>query len=91
MLVCLAVWCATACRGTGEKALVIVGPITAFVAAGFEHSVANLYIFPLALMLGDLDVPGALRNLAAVVAGNLAGGGGLVALTYWWIYLRDRR
>ena len=41
VLVCLAVWCATACQGAGEKVLVIVGPVAAFVACGFEHSVAN--------------------------------------------------
>lgn len=91
VLVCLAVWCATACEGTGEKVLVIVGPIVAFVACGFEHSVANFYLLPLAAMLGGLDLAGAARNLVAVTAGNVVGGGGLVALTYWWIYLRDQK
>ena len=91
VLVCLAVWCTAACRGPGEKVLVVVGPVAAFVAAGFEHSVANLYLFPLAVLVGDLDVAGAGRNVAAVVAGNLVGGGGLVALTYWWIYLRGTK
>lgn len=91
VLVCLAVWCATACEGTGEKVLVIVGPIAAFVACGFEHSVANFYLLPLAAMLGGLDLAGAARNLVAVTAGNVVGGGGLVALTYWWIYLRGQK
>ncbi len=91
VLVCLAVWCATACQGAGEKVLVIVGPVAAFVACGFEHSVANFYLLPLAWLLGDLEVTGALRNLLAVIAGNLVGGGGLVALTYWWIYLRVQK
>lgn len=91
VLVCLAVWCATACQGAGEKVLVIIGPVAAFVACGFEHSVANLYLLPLAWLLGDLDVIAAFRNLLAVTAGNVTGGGGLVALTYWWIYLRAPR
>lgn len=91
VLVCLAVWCATACQGAGEKVLVIIGPVAAFVACGFEHSVANLYLLPLAWLLGDLDVVAAFRNLVAVTAGNVTGGGGLVALTYWWIYLRAPR
>lgn len=91
VLVCLAVWCASACEGVGEKVLVIVGPVATFVAAGFEHSVANLYLFPLAALVGPLDAAGALRNLGAVIAGNVVGGGGFVALTYWWIYLRSRR
>ena len=71
--------------------LVIVGPIAAFVACGFEHSVANFYLLPLAAMLGGLDLAGAARNLVAVTAGNVVGGGGLVALTYWWIYLRGQK
>ena len=88
VLVCLAVWSTASCRGTGEKILALAGPIAAFVAAGFEHSVANLYIFPLAALLGPLDVGGALHNLGAVILGNLVGGGGFVAGIYWWIYLR---
>lgn len=50
-LVCLAIWLCYACRGTGEKILAILFPITAFVAAGFEHCVANMYFVPLGLMI----------------------------------------
>jgi len=50
-LVCLAVWLCMSCRSTGDKILAIIFPITAFVAAGFEHSVANMYFVPAALFI----------------------------------------
>ena len=53
VLVCLAVWMSFAARGTTDKVLVIVPPIAAFVAAGFEHSIANLYFLPYALMIKE--------------------------------------
>ena len=52
VLVCMAVWMALAGRSVTDKVLAIVFPITAFVAAGFEHSIANMYFFPLAVLLG---------------------------------------
>jgi formate/nitrite transporter len=51
VLVCLAVWMSFAARSTTDKVLVIVPPIAAFVAAGFEHSIANLYFLPYGLMI----------------------------------------
>jgi formate/nitrite transporter len=50
-LVCLAVWLCFSARTTADKILAIVPPITAFVAAGFEHSVANMYFIPIGLLL----------------------------------------
>jgi formate transporter len=50
-LVCLAVWLCFSARTTTDKIMAIVPPITAFVAAGFEHSVANMYFIPLGLWL----------------------------------------
>jgi len=50
-LVCLAVWLTMGARTAGDKLLVILFPIAAFVAAGFEHSVANMYFLPLALFI----------------------------------------
>jgi len=50
-LVCLAVWLCLSCRNTGDKILAIVFPITAFVAAGFEHCVANMYFIPIGLFV----------------------------------------
>jgi formate/nitrite transporter len=92
VLVCMAAWMAMAGRSVADKAVAIVFPITAFVAAGFEHSIANMYFFPLAMLLGaPLSFLDLLRNLVPVIAGNLVGGSVLVALVYWTIYLRPQR
>ncbi|MFI5255186.1 MAG: formate transporter FocA [Candidatus Limnocylindrales bacterium] len=50
-LVCLAVWLTYSARSTADRILSIVPPIAAFVALGFEHSVANMYFIPLALLI----------------------------------------
>ena len=89
VLVCMAVWMALAGRSVTDKVLAIVFPITAFVAAGFEHSIANLFFFPLAILLGaPLGIGDVLGNLLPVIAGNIVGGSVLVAGVYWVIYLR---
>jgi formate transporter len=68
--------------------------VVAFVAAGFEHSIANMFYFPLAQLIGletGMAAPGTaalFANLAVVIPGNLLGGSGLVALVYWVAYLR---
>ena len=54
-LVCLAVWLTYSARTTIDKIVAIIFPITAFVAAGFEHSVANMYFIPYALLVKDFD------------------------------------
>lgn len=54
-LVCLAVWCAYSARSTTDRILAVVPPISAFVAAGFEHSVANMYFIPLGLFIAVFD------------------------------------
>jgi formate transporter len=50
-LVCLAVWLCYSARTTADKVLAIIPPIAAFVAAGFEHSVANMYFIPYGLFV----------------------------------------
>jgi formate/nitrite transporter FocA (FNT family) len=79
-----------------DKFIAIVFPISAFVAAGFEHSIANMYFLPLAMMLQAsagqaVEVAGLWRNLVPVIAGNLVGGSVLVALVYYVIYRRSPR
>jgi formate/nitrite transporter len=93
VLVCLAVWLCMGARSVTDKILAIVFPITAFVACGFEHSVANMYFLPIGIVLeaggpAPLSVLGALSNLALVTIGNILGGTVLVALVYWSVYLR---
>jgi formate/nitrite transporter len=53
VLVCLAVWLSYGARSTTDKVLAVVPPITAFVAAGFEHSIANMYLIPYGLLIKD--------------------------------------
>jgi formate/nitrite transporter len=92
MLVCMAAWMALAGRSVVDKAVAIVFPITAFVAAGFEHSIANMYFMPLGILLGaPLGAADIARNLVPVIAGNLVGGSVLVALVYYMIYIRGQR
>jgi formate/nitrite transporter FocA (FNT family) len=84
-----------------DKILAIVFPISAFVAAGFEHSVANMYFIPLGMLLADgvtlpasvnlasLGWSGLASNLIAVTLGNIGGGAGMVALVYYLVYRRS--
>lgn len=104
-LVCLAVWLTFGARTTTDKILAILFPITAFVAAGFEHSVANMYFIPAALLVKQFDpafgealglntpnltVTGFVNNLVPVTIGNIIGGGLMVAAVYWFVYLRHQ-
>ncbi|HEX2478406.1 MAG TPA: formate/nitrite transporter family protein [Geminicoccaceae bacterium] len=90
VLVCLAVWLCFAAHDVPGKVLAIIFPISAFAALGFEHSVANMYLIPIAMLAGAEGVTavGFLANLVPVTLGNIVGGGVFVALVYWLIYLR---
>ncbi|MBX3459146.1 MAG: formate transporter FocA [Planctomycetes bacterium] len=102
-LVCLAVWLTYSARSVADKVLAIVPPITAFVAAGFEHSIANMYFVPVAILIRDFggreDAAafeavtwlGYGRNLLPVTLGNMIGGGVMVGIVYWFVYLRGRK
>ncbi len=104
LLVCMAVWMAMAGRSVVDKVVVIVPPITVFVAAGFEHSIANMYFIPLGWMLANfvpafaaapgaeaVTIAGFLSNVIPVILGNLIGGSVLVALVYYLIYRRPAK
>jgi formate/nitrite transporter len=104
VLVCLAVWLTFSARSTIDKIIAIIFPIAAFVAAGFEHSIANMYFIPVGLLIKDfdpaftaaskLDLSGLtwgaflINNLLPVTIGNIIGGSLLVAAVYWAIFLR---
>jgi len=105
VLVCLAVWLCFSGRSVTDKILAIIFPITAFVALGFEHSVANMYFIPMGIILksvpavvskvsADLSnltwLGFAVKNLIPVTIGNIIGGGVLVAAVYWLIYERKK-
>lgn len=89
-LVCLAIWLCFASHRVSGKILCIIFPISAFVALGFEHSVANMYLIPIGMLAagGGIDWTALLGNLVPVTIGNIIGGSGFVALVYWIIYGR---
>ena len=87
-LVCLAVWLAAAADDVSGKILGIWFPIMAFVAIGFEHSVANMFFIPAGMLYGA-NVTWAqflLGNLVPVTLGNIVGGALFVGVAYWYIY-----
>ena len=98
VLVCAAVWLASAGRSVTDKMVAVVLPISAFIAAGFEHCVANMYFLPLAWLLVQtghapanfdaslITIPGIIHNLVPVTLGNIVGGAGFVGAVYWTIY-----
>ncbi|MBB6636802.1 formate/nitrite transporter family protein [Cohnella thailandensis] len=86
-LVCLAVWCTYKLKSESARMLAIVGCLCAFVASGFEHSIANMTTFSLALLLPHPDtiaIAGLARNLVPVTLGNIVGGGLFVGAAYWF-------
>jgi formate/nitrite transporter len=106
MLVCLAIWLTLSARSTIDKIAAIIFPITAFVAAGFEHSIANMYFIPMGLLIKNFDpafaaaaqinlngltwVTFLVDNLLPVTIGNIIGGSVGVAAVYWSIFLRRK-
>lgn len=107
LLVCLAVWLALGARGVADKILAIIPPVSAFVAVGGEHCVADMYLVPLGLLIQwgapaafwaelgrtvpAISVGHFLFDLAVVTLGNLAGGTLLVGAACWFIYRRPGR
>jgi formate transporter len=98
VLVCAAVWLAYAGRSVTDKMVAVILPISAFIAAGFEHCVANMYFLPLAWLLVQtghvpanydasiITISGIFHNLVPVTLGNIVGGAGFVGAVYWAIY-----
>ncbi len=88
-LVALAVWLSYGAGSMGGKVLGIWFPTMAFVAIGFQHVVANMFLIPAAIFAGYFTWGDYLANFAAVWLGNLAGGALFVAGAYWTAYLKD--
>ena len=91
LAVCLAVWLSYAGRSLTDKIVAVIGPISLFVAVGFEHSVANMYMLPYGLLLdyghGPLTLFNALFvNLLPVTLGNILGGGVFVGIYFWYAH-----
>ena len=103
--VCLASWMCYAARSVIDKIVAVLFPVSAFVAIGFEHCVANMFMIPIGIVasmdphlaevagysgdaLHNLSLAGFVHNIIPVTLGNIVGGAGLVALVYYFIYLR---
>jgi nitrite transporter len=84
-LVCLALWTSARATSDAAKCILIWWCLFAFIAAGFEHSVANMTVFSLALLgahPASVSLGGMFYNLLWVTIGNIVGGAGFVALGY---------
>lgn len=108
LMVCMAVWMSYSGRSLMDKMFAMIFPVAMFVASGFEHSIANMFMIPLGIIIKDFAAPEfwqaigmasdqfshltvgnfIIDNLIPVTIGNIIGGGLLVGLTYWMIYLR---
>ena len=107
LMVCLAAWMAFGGRTITDKALIMILPVAMFVASGFEHSIANMFMIPVGIAIqtfagpefwlaisadaakyADLTIGHFIvNNLIPVTIGNIIGGG-MIGLTYWFIFRR---
>ena len=90
-LVALAVWLAYGSDQMSGKILGIWFPTMAFVAIGFQHVVANMFLIPAAIFEGYFSWGEYVMNFIPVWLGNMTGGAVFVALAYWAVYLKDRK
>ena len=87
MLVCLAIWLSVAARSVEGKAIAVALPISAFVALGFEHCIANFYLLPVGMLSGaPVSLSAFMGNIVPVTLGNTLGGV-IVAMAYYLVFL----
>ena len=100
ILVCIAIWCSFAAKSVSGKILAVYPPIFAFVACGFEHSVANMYYLINGLLVSakygtaanGLNVGNALLyGILPSTLGNIIGGMLFVALPLWLVFFRNKQ
>ena len=88
-LVCLAIWMSMRAKEEVAKLILIWWCLFAFIASGFEHSVANMTLLSLATLLPHhpetISIAGWLHNMIPVTLGNIVGGGVFVGMAYWFI------
>ncbi|PKF61811.1 formate transporter FocA [Psychromonas sp. psych-6C06] len=111
IMVCLAIWMAFGARTITDKMFAVLLPVAMFVASGFEHSIANMFMVPTGIMIHHYASPDfwaaighlpsefndittmnfIVHNLIPVTIGNIIGGGVVVGLMHWMIYLRPSK
>jgi len=87
ILVCLAVWCAFKLKEETAKLIMIFWCLFAFITSGFEHSIANMSLLSLSLMVPHPDtvsLAGLAANLVPVTIGNIIGGAVFIGAAYWF-------
>lgn len=88
MLVCLAVWCAFKLKEETAKLIMIFWCLFAFITTGFEHSIANMTLLSVSLMIphgAAISARGLAHNLLWVTLGNFVGGAVFIGAAYWYI------
>lgn len=87
ILVCLAVWMAAKVKNEMAKITLIFWCLFAFVGSGFEHSIANMSLLSMAVMIphpAQISLLGFIRNLSFVTMGNIVGGAVIIGSLYWY-------
>lgn len=88
-LVCLAIWMSIRAKEDVAKLILIWWCLFAFIASGYEHSVANMTLLSIATLLPNhpetISIAGWLHNMIPVTIGNIVGGGLFVGMAYWVI------
>lgn len=88
ILVCLSVWCFYKLKDETAKLIMIFWCLFAFITSGYEHSIANMTLLAISIMLphgADVSLGGMLYNLAGATLGNFVGGAIFVGASYWYI------
>jgi nitrite transporter NirC len=94
ILVCLAVWCYYKLKEETARLIMIFWCIFAFITSGYEHSVANMTLLPLAAILSkgvEVTIAGIAHNLIFATLGNIVGGSLFVAVPYWIASRNDKK
>lgn len=87
ILVCLAVWCSVKLKDETAKLIMIFWCLFAFITSGFEHSVANMTLLSISLMIPHpetVSLAGMMANLIPVSIGNIIGGAIFIGAAYWF-------
>ena len=90
-LVCLAIWLSYGADDVTGKILGIWFPIMAFVAIGFQHVVANMFIIPAAIFAGHFTWVDFIANIIPTFIGNMIGGAVFVGIIYFSSYNRNKK
>lgn len=91
--VCLAMWLGMSAKSTVGKIVGLWWPVMAFVAVGYEHSIANMFFLPLAMLNGsDISMSELfVNNLIPATIGNIIGGALFVGGLYWYTYIKQEK